>query len=96
MTQKTSTFDLIKRIEAHVLAIRRAPFSAAISGRGSIVIAEQELAAVVAIGATCRFCGRAGTSNPEECKKRGGLTLSQAVAHARGTPCAPQQERRFA
>lgn len=43
-----STFDLIKRIEEHVLVIQRAPYYAALAGHSSIVIAEQELAAVVA------------------------------------------------
>ena len=43
-----STFELVQRIEAHVLAIRRAPYYAACAGRSSIVIAEQALAAVVA------------------------------------------------
>ena len=43
-----STFDLIKRIEEHVLAIRRAPFSSVIVCRSSVVIAEQALASVVA------------------------------------------------
>ncbi len=45
---KVSTFDLIKRIEQHVLAIRRAPYYAAVDGRAHIVVAEHALAAVVA------------------------------------------------
>lgn len=43
-----STFDLVKRIEEHVLAIRRAPYYAAVRGRQGIVIAERALALVVA------------------------------------------------
>ena len=45
---KVSTFDLIKRIEEHVLAIRRAPYYAAVACHENMVIAERELAAVVA------------------------------------------------
>ncbi len=43
-----STFDLVKRIEQHILAIRRAPYYAACGGRAHIAVAEQALAAVVA------------------------------------------------
>lgn len=43
-----STFDLIKRIEKHVLAIRSEPYYVACAGREHIVVAEHALAAVVA------------------------------------------------
>lgn len=49
--EMVSTFELIQRIEKHVLALRRAPFSAALAGRANVVIAERALAAVVALEA---------------------------------------------